>query len=145
MAGENVLNYRQQGGANTVIGGCLAIASGGCLSIQSGGTLNVASGGNITIPSGGKGNFACGTLYLPALAFNVVTGNGTNGAGNVTVVGSAVGDRVIAAIPVDGANYTASAANGFGGTVLAANTVQQTHVADLSGTKFVFLLSAVPA
>jgi hypothetical protein len=45
---QSVVNYNEQGGARTVIGGDLDVASGGELDIESGGTLTVSSGATAT-------------------------------------------------------------------------------------------------
>lgn len=42
MSGENVSNYKEQGGARTVIGGSLDVVSGGDLDIESGASLKIA-------------------------------------------------------------------------------------------------------
>lgn len=76
MAGENTLNYSEQGGAAEHIGGTLDIESGGVATMKSGATMAIASGSTITTDSGvgaKNGSTVTATETIPVIHKTVLT------------------------------------------------------------------------
>ena len=93
IAGQNVVNYMEQGGARWVIGGSLDVASGGDLDIESGGALKIA-----------------GTaITATAAQFNYLAGvtAGTATASKAVVLSAAKAIATITTATITNANITA--------------------------------------
>lgn len=106
---QNVLNYGEQGGARTVIGGSLDVVSGGDLDVESGATFKIA-GSAVTASAAELNAMDANTATAAQLstldggaAFDTVIlcGDGPSGAGTVYMgpaTGSYGGDGGIASI-----------------------------------------------
>jgi len=88
----NVKNYNEQGGARTVIGGSLDVASGGDLDIESGGALKIA--GTQVTASAAELNQLDAALAGATFAAGAETGNTINVAIQLTdAAGAALAHR----------------------------------------------------
>ncbi len=126
--------YRKQGGDEFVV------ASGGKITVESGGTID-ASAGTTTLKAGSVALTKVSITGIKCLA-----AAGKNGAGAVTLTGTAVGDRVVAvfgAPTAGGALEVKVPGTDFESAVTVADQIQQSSVSNLSANTYVFIL--IPA
>ena len=110
---QNVSNYREQGGARTVIGGSLDVVSGGDLDIESGGALKIA--GTTVTSTAAELNAVDGGVAGTVVASKVVVVDASKHIGdfgNVTVGALIGGDNAL------GITGQAQATTVDGGTVV---------------------------
>jgi hypothetical protein len=120
----NTPNYTEQGGARTVVGGSLDVASGGEIDIESGGALKIA-GVAITATAADLNGLPPAGVTGVAASYKLARGQTTVGSASDTVVsGLTTIVAVVASLnddPVDGCQFVSASIGNQAGAPAAGS------------------------